>query len=284
MRFLKAEQWEVLDEVVTESTILRLLREDTRSSSLDFDICDFNWADCINQKGLEYTQQHINKFRSSCDDTKKLVFICQHISVNRLGWGDSIVFTPHASHEDTFYAIPHYSVHAGKYRPIREKHIKASFVGSFETHACRVSSTMTLENREDCITKDTGAWHFHNSNRLENEKLYRKTLEDTQISLCPRGTGPSTIRLWESMSFGCLPLLITDSLKMPLSDLIDWDAMILRIQPHMSPLVSNMIDAISCDEIDKKAKLCNDVYQEKFSNDNLHVTVLENLRRIQHGH
>ena len=279
MRFLEIPQWEVLDEVKTESTILDLMREDSRSLLLDFDYTCFNWADAINQKGLEYTQECINEFHKMSQRPNHLIFVCQHISVNKLDWGNALVFTPHASQEDNFYAIPHYAINFGDKKKIKNRKYKASFVGSFETHPSRTSIAVCLQDRPDCLIQNTGGWHFYGDNREEKEKFYCDTLSESQLCLAPRGTGPSTIRLWEGMASGCVPIVITDSSKLPLHDTLKWDEMIIRIQPHLTPIIGSIIDLLDEHQIEKRSKRCVEIYEKKFSNENLHISILETLEK-----
>ena len=42
-----------------------------------------------------------------------------------------------------------------------------------------------------------------------------QSLVKTQFSLCPSGAGPNSIRLWESIEFGCIPVIIADNLALP---------------------------------------------------------------------
>ena len=282
MNFLKIDQWESLDDVKTEETISKLMMNDSRSKNLNFDYCCFNWADAINKRGLPFAQDHINKFRSTSSNPSRLVFVCQHISVNKLNWGNSIVFTPHATQEDTFYSIPHYAINIGNRKLIQDRNLKASFMGSYETHSSRSSLAVSIQNRNDCFVRDTGVWHFHNENRDKNKKLYTDILTNSKLCVCPRGTGPSTIRLWEAMATGCVPLLITDSSKLPLDDEIDWNKLIIRIQPHLTPLANPMLDLLDDNMLNTKSKNVIDIYDEYFCNNKLHTTVLKTLEKYEH--
>ena len=44
---------------------------------------------------------------------------------------------------------------------------------------------------------------------------YVESLMKTQFSLCPSGTGTNSIRLWESIEFGCIPVILSDNLALP---------------------------------------------------------------------
>jgi hypothetical protein len=57
---------------------------------------------------------------------------------------------------------------------------------------------------------------------------YDAVLLDSIFSLCPSGSGPNSIRLWESLGFGCIPVLLSDSLRLPGTN-EEWDEAIVRI-------------------------------------------------------
>ena len=57
---------------------------------------------------------------------------------------------------------------------------------------------------------------------------YDRTLLDSVFSLCPSGSGPNSIRLWESLGFGCIPVLLADTLRLP-GEPAEWDEAIVRV-------------------------------------------------------
>ncbi len=46
--------------------------------------------------------------------------------------------------------------------------------------------------------------------------------------MCPSGSGPNSIRLWESLGFGCIPVLLSDTLRLP-GTTEEWDEAIVRV-------------------------------------------------------
>lgn len=57
---------------------------------------------------------------------------------------------------------------------------------------------------------------------------YFDVLEKTKFALAPRGTGLSSIRQDEAMAYGCVPVIISDKLKLPGN--VDWDRCSVRIK------------------------------------------------------
>jgi len=77
-----------------------------------------------------------------------------------------------------------------------------------------------------------GQWHFeravytqqikgdniHGANLLEEEKNtfeYLRVIKESEFTLCPTGSGPNSIRLFEALCLGSIPVLLTDTLDLP---------------------------------------------------------------------
>ena len=52
---------------------------------------------------------------------------------------------------------------------------------------------------------------------------YNNILSDSIFSLCPSGTGPNTIRLWESMAIGVIPVIFSDDWIPPKITGLEWN-------------------------------------------------------------
>jgi hypothetical protein len=60
---------------------------------------------------------------------------------------------------------------------------------------------------------------FKNENENENENStleYNQILSNSQFSLCPLGAGLNSIRLWESLAVGSIPVVLADGYELPL--------------------------------------------------------------------
>ena len=52
---------------------------------------------------------------------------------------------------------------------------------------------------------------------------FRRIMDESVFSLCPSGTGPNSIRLWESLLNGSIPVILADTWQAP-GDPELWDA------------------------------------------------------------
>ena len=44
---------------------------------------------------------------------------------------------------------------------------------------------------------------------------YAATLQNSCFALCPSGSGPNSIRLWEALGYGSIPVILSDELQLP---------------------------------------------------------------------
>jgi hypothetical protein len=258
------------DPVRTEETIYKQLVSNKNKIDSIYSYVAMPLAETINSKGVAYTQNQIN-FICNKFNYKKLFFVCQHILVKNLNFHNHLVFTPHATIFDSFVAIPHYSCNYDlKYvKPWEERKYLFSFMGSFRTHPTRAAACNKLKNEPGCIFIDTGDWHFHHkdSEKENNKNKYIELLGDTKYSLCPRGTGPSTIRMWESMAMGSCPIILSDYLKYPLEFDLDSN---LWTSVKENFTLSDIKSALPEDYDNKE-------YFKYFSNDKLYESILREI-------
>ncbi|MDT0686066.1 exostosin domain-containing protein [Autumnicola psychrophila] len=86
-----------------------------------------------------------------------------------------------------------------------------SFVGSSATHHVR-KEILNIDHIS-CYLKDTSgknSWMLNPKEKLMFEKSYADIMKKSLFIICPRGFGPSTYRLFESMEMGRAPVIISD--------------------------------------------------------------------------
>jgi hypothetical protein len=263
------------DPIKTEEEIFNQIKD--RTILTDYVYVVFPIALVINKHGVQAAQQVIDRACSELGDNKAF-FVCQHIKVSDLDFHGHRVFTPHATEMNGYDAIPHYSANVVKQSAIKEfsqRKYLMSFQGSFSTHWTR-GELKKFSNKE-CLIQDSGQWNFQKNDiqRKKFEKEYVSLLNDTKIALCPRGTGPSTIRFWEAMGSGCVPLVISDYLKMPMQRIIDWEGMVINV-PEKD--INSLLEYIPSQEIlEEMAEECKKTYYNYFSNEFLYKAITSAL-------
>ncbi len=122
------------------------------------------------------------------------------------------------------WALPaHYlSTHFPKFFFTREellqKDILFSFVGSSCTHPIR-EQIMQLRQRRgvllDSSVKGDPKYWWEKANKNDFVASFRDITVRSQFVLCPRGVSASSIRLFEAMEAGAIPIIISDDLELP---------------------------------------------------------------------
>ncbi|WOD06172.1 exostosin family protein [Marinomonas sp. GJ51-6] len=170
-------------------------------------------------------------------------------------------------------------------KPINERRLLASFIGAHMSHY-RDDSRIKLfkaakEYNSDDILVDLGKeWHFNKvvyEEQVLNRKVdqahldehgkrtlrYNLILSDSKFSLCPEGADSNTLRFWESIAVGTIPIIFSTDLsilrdtllgKEVLENILVWDA------PIDENLFSNLY-SLSESEIKTRSENLIEVYK-----------------------
>ena len=126
-----------------------------------------------------------------------------------------------------------------------ERDIFCSFVGSI-THPIRGTLLNLLSNNKN--------YHFsakfHNPSVSQDE--FDKFLNITSrsiFSLCPRGYGRSSFRLYEAIQLGSIPVFIYDHKWLPFEDEIDWNQFCVLIDVNDIQNIDTILSSYTPDRI-----------------------------------
>ena len=150
-----------------------------------------------------------------------------------------------------------------------------SFIGYYrESYLSDVrAKILNLKDDEGQIEKLEN-WHFEEivysskqnyDNRYdpsqsheERTGKYNQTLLNSRYSLCPSGAGPNSIRFWESLAVGAIPVLLADTLELPKHDL--WNEAILRVKEDEVESIPDLLKSISEKEERERRAKCLEIY------------------------
>ena len=182
--------------------------------------------------------------------------VCQHVDLVKYAQvvarsGVTDVFWSHATKVEralpglgcvALHPFPLYPVHvAREVSPDAGRPWLFSFAGAIE-NPCYLSQVRLWIwecLREHPLGKVVarGRWHYHGevyesqiqgraainrTGQVEKEEEFRDLLLNSVFSLCPSGSGPNSIRLWESLASGAIPVVISDG-YLPPGDLCEWN-------------------------------------------------------------
>ena len=130
-------------------------------------------------------------------------------------------------------------------------------------------------SKSDVYIKNTGEWHFNrvvysskqNHNGELNEDIahkqktyeYNELLLKSKYTLCPSGSGPNSIRFWEALGAGSIPVLLADTLELPKNEL--WNSAIIKIKESDINSLDEILRKINIEDENKKRKLCLQLYK-----------------------
>lgn len=157
-----------------------------------------------------------------------------------------------------------------------------SFVGGYQPNYLSnireriFSMDSRKKNPEKSIIINTGMWHFNdliystkqNAQKTLNEteetkkrtSYYNETLLKSRFTLCPSGSGPNSIRFWESLATGSIPVLLSDTLDLP--ENIDWQNTIVMVKGKDVDNVENILNDISEEREKQMRKNCIKTYNQ----------------------
>jgi len=268
-----------------------------------FDIAyvGFPWATVLD-KGVAF-EQVTEYLKPHVKNRPTLYTCCQHIRFRELigvleDLNISALYTPHKiEKEDQIGSVslipcPLYAVNVEDstrnselndkdYLKIDRKYLY-SFMGGLQPgYLSNIRSEIfKLPQAREIYIENTGGWHFNemvyskfqdingskNISPLHTARTskYNKVLLDSRFSLCPSGTGPNSIRFWESLAVGAIPILLSDSLDLPIDPM--WEQTILRVYERDLSKLDSILSNISASEETRRRKNCLDVYKKYKNN------------------
>lgn len=222
---------------------------------------------------------------------------CQHINFRSLKglWeelGVHTVYTPHKCiGEETLgtirlVACPLYAVNLedsdrnSLFENVDLQHKERKYLYSFSGGYQKDYLTETrlrifeLPKRPDCMVRNTGDWHFNvdvyggkadkkgtlNEDATHRNKTegYNQLLLDSQYTLAPGGNGPSSIRFWEALGAGSIPVLLSDTMDLPHHEF--WDDAVVRVAERDVARITDVLMAIGKAEQARRRGNCLRLY------------------------
>lgn len=238
--------------------------------------------------GVEELLENLQALRVPDAGYKRVVTVCQHIHMERYTdiFAEAGVTDVFWSHADTdkdemvssdgwrirLHPFPLFPVQAV---PIDRQEINGkrsklfSFVGAKSNQWYLTQSrTWLLEqlgNDPRGVVRGRDSWHYQKvvyDHQIEKSaaeeaslvdedasKFFRDLLLDSKFSLCPSGSGPNSIRLWESIGAGAIPVVLADTYRVP-GDIELWKNAVVFCEESPTAIAElpNRLEALAADE------------------------------------
>jgi len=158
---------------------------------------------------------------------------------------------------------------------IRKRDIFASFVGAV-THPIRLQIAQALRSN-DKYQFTLKEWHPHISQ--SEEMNFKETMERSEFSLCPRGYGTTSYRLYEAMQLGSIPVYISDRFWLPWEDEINWNEFCIRIPQSRICEMDFILSSIPEKHKEHMRKKMKKVYNEFFTIPKITRKILKEVKK-----
>lgn len=168
------------------------------------------------------------------------------------------------------------------FRSIDRKYLY-SFMGGYNSkfYMSNIRNNIfNLPNKPYNYINNTGNWHFNkvvysnkqnakqelniDNSHINNTINYNNILLDSIFSLCPSGSGPNSIRFWESLAVGSIPVLLSDKLDLPKN--INWHDIIVTIPEKEISNIDTILNNISLKKQKQMRINCLKIYEKLRNN------------------
>jgi len=113
-----------------------------------------------------------------------------------------------------------------------------------------------------------------------NTDLFIDYLKNSLFSLCPRGYGITSFRMYESMELGCIPIYIVcdeDEHWLPFKEHINWNKLVILLKENEIHKIDSIIKNMPQQEIDERLNYINKCYEEFFTFEGCTKNILKTI-------
>lgn len=154
-----------------------------------------------------------------------------------------------------------------------DKDILCSFVGS-DTHECRSQLKKIMTGKPDVIF-EMGVWNWtFDAHKVSKFKNY---MHRSKFSLCPRGFGPTSFRLYEAIQCGSIPVYIYDEPWLPYQDEIDWQKLCVMVHIDDTDDTYEILKSKTDEDIQSYLDAARTYYDDYFSFEGVCKQIVKSL-------
>lgn len=154
----------------------------------------------------------------------------------------------------TDYPLPLISQPHGFNHNVTKYHL-ANFIGKM-THPIR-------QKLQQCSYFNDARQNWYFSDQPHTLQQYCHKIAQSVFTLCPRGFGPTSFRIQESLQYGSIPVYISDEFVIPHN--VPFDRYGVLIQPENIHRIHDILTSIPEAEIRRRRQEIPDIYQRYFT-------------------
>jgi hypothetical protein len=185
-------------------------------------------------------------------------------------------------HKDSKHIAIHYMTNdIFNYVSISNAEYDVAFYGLFETHPIRYTMAEKVKSwKLKCFLQETpNYWRSDLTLRRKMEIEWQQILLNSKFILCPRGRGLNTVRFFQTICCGRIPILIADEAKLPCENLIDYSDFIIRVSEDEMDTIPDRI--VEFKNIDVKSRRAREVWLRYFHPSKIEYFMELNLDKRQ---
>jgi len=163
-----------------------------------------------------------------------------------------------------------------KYTQPVDKEILCSFIGSI-THDIRNKIHYRYSSDTDFLLRGKNWTPSVNDNDLNT---YINITKRSKFTLCPRGYGAQSFRLYEVLQLTSVPVIVYDKEWLPFNDMIDWNSFCVLIHENEIDNIKEKLLNISDQKYQQMIKAGKHTYKEYFTMEGMSNNILKMLQRL----
>lgn len=161
-----------------------------------------------------------------------------------------------------------------------QKRYLSSFIGAHMDHYLSDVRLQLRQHIKDLVffIRVNHKWHFEDvvyqhqvkhaalseSYKIDKSvEIYNRVLSESVFSLCPSGAGPNTLRLWESLAVGSIPVIMGERPELPRGGTlpkIDWGSIVVYVDDDEISELPSILRGFSLEELRRRQRLGIEAY------------------------
>lgn len=158
---------------------------------------------------------------------------------------------------------------------LESRNTLASFQG-VASHPVRQALASIADGKMIIVNLVERSNHVGKINALTKttDAVYDGLLKNSMFAFVPRGDANFSYRLLEVMSFGCIPVILSDGWVLPFDRILHWDTFSLSFSADAIPMIPDVLGSLSDYEIADRRKEVQRIYAAHFQDLNCIVETL----------
>jgi len=155
---------------------------------------------------------------------------------------------------------------------------KISFCGMKNTHSIREELLNILSKNEKIETNfiftNSACSGIVDKDIVKKKKLFNENMQNSEFVFCPRGNGNFSIRFYETLKSGRIPIINDSDNELPFCEIINWKEICVIISKET--IINDILNFHKSNDLIKIQMKCKEVYKKLFV-DNFDIYLLNNI-------